>query len=130
MFSITVDQLKACSPYTRPQNLQSFVPALNNHFVQFEINTPLRAAHFLAQVIHESGSLNIVEENLMYTAPLLVKVFPHYFPTLEVATPYDRKPEVIANFIYANRMGNGDTASGEGWKFRGRGLIQTTGKAN
>lgn len=127
---ITADQLKACAPYIKPQNQAAFAPAISNILNQYQITTPLRLAHFLAQVIHESGSLNVTEENLHYSASLLVKIFPHFFPTLDKALPYDNKPDMIANYIYANRMGNGDTASGEGYKFRGRGLIQTTGKLN
>lgn len=128
--NITAEQLKACMPLIKDVNLTANLSPLNNALIAFGINTPLRAAHFLAQLAHESACLNFSEENLNYSAALLVKVFPHYFPTLDVALPYDRKPEMIANRVYANRLGNGDTASGEGYKFRGRGAIQNTGKAN
>lgn len=93
------------------------------------INTPLRLAHFMAQIEHESG-LKPISENLNYSAQGLVDTFPKYFKNRIEATPYARKPELIANKVYANRMGNGSEASGEGWKYRGRGFIQITGKEN
>lgn len=96
---------------------------------KFEINTPLRLAHFLAQTGHESGGFKAVSENLNYGAKGLSTIFKKYF-TPESAKEYERKPEKIANIVYANRMGNGPQASGEGYKFRGRGYIQLTGKDN
>lgn len=93
------------------------------------INTPLRLAHFFAQIHHESN-LKPVAENLNYSAQVLRNVFGKYFPTLTEAEAYARKPEKIANKVYANRMGNGDEQSGDGWKYRGRGFIQITGKNN
>ena len=96
---------------------------------KFEINTPLRLAHFLAQCGHESGGFKVATENLNYGAAGLVSIFKKYF-TAESAKEYQRKPEKIANIVYANRMGNGNQASGEGYKFRGRGFIQLTGKEN
>ena len=96
---------------------------------KFEINTPLRLAHFLAQCGHESGGFKVVTENLNYGAAGLQSIFKKYF-TPESAKEYQRKPEKIANIVYANRMGNGPQASGEGYKFRGRGYIQLTGKDN
>jgi putative chitinase len=97
---------------------------------KFEINTPLRLAHFLAQCGHESGGFKLTKENLNYSAKGLNGIFKKYFPTLESAVPYERKPEKIANKVYGGRMGNGLEASGEGWKFHGRGFIQLTGKDN
>lgn len=97
---------------------------------KFQINTPLRLAHFLAQCGHESGGFRLVQENLNYGAKGLLTTFKKYFPTEEIAKAYERKPENIANMVYANRMGNGDKASGDGWKYRGRGFIQLTGKNN
>jgi putative chitinase len=97
---------------------------------KFQINTPLRLCHFLAQCGHESGNFKAVNENLNYGAVSLLKVFPKYFPTGEKAETYARKPEKIANLVYGGRMGNGPEASGEGYKFRGRGYIQLTGKDN
>lgn len=97
---------------------------------RFQINTPLRLAHFLAQCAHESANFKATVENLNYSAKSLRAVFGKYFPDDETAKLYERKPEKIANIVYANRMGNGDKASGEGWKYRGRGYIQLTGKDN
>ena len=97
---------------------------------KFEINTPLRLAHFLAQCGHESGGFKLVQENLNYGAKGLMGIFKKYFPTEELAKQYERKPEKIANKVYGSRMGNGPEASGEGFKFCGRGYIQLTGKDN
>lgn len=97
---------------------------------KFGINTIARLAHFLSQAGHESGGFKITTENLNYSAKGLRGIFGKYFPTDEIAAQYERKPEKIANKVYANRMGNGDEASGEGYKFRGRGFIQLTGKEN
>ena len=97
-------------------------------FNSYGINTPLRLAHFMAQIDHESG-LKPIAENLNYSSAGLLKTFKKYFTPLE-AIKYQRKPEMIANRVYANRMGNGNEASGDGWKYRGRGFIQITGKNN
>ena len=108
----------------------SVIAQLPDTMAKFEINTPLRLAHFLAQAGHESGNFRLVKENLNYSAKGLNGIFKKYFPTLESALPYERKPEKIANKVYANRMGNGDEASGDGAKHCGRGFIQLTGKTN
>lgn len=97
---------------------------------KFGISNPTRLAHFLSQVAHESGNFKFVNENLNYGAKGLLGIFKKYFPTEALAKTYERKPEKIANKVYASRMGNGDEASGEGYKFRGRGYIQLTGKDN
>lgn len=97
--------------------------------VRFQLVNPLRMAHFLAQVAHESINFSAKEENLNYSGVALLRVFGKYF-TPELATRYARQPEKIANRVYADRMGNGDRASGDGWKYRGRGYIQLTGKDN
>jgi putative chitinase len=97
---------------------------------KFEINTPLRLAHFLAQCGHESGQFRVVNENLNYGAKGLLGIFKKYFPTEVKAKEYERKPEKIANLVYASRMGNGPESSGDGYKYRGRGYIQLTGKDN
>jgi putative chitinase len=97
---------------------------------KFEINTPLRLAHFLAQCGHESGGFRLVKENLNYSAKGLQGIFKKYFPNEALAKQYERKPEKIANKVYGGRMGNGDEASGDGAKYCGRGFIQLTGKAN
>ena len=96
---------------------------------KFNITNPLRLAHFLAQCGHESGGFKAVSENLNYSADGLKKIFPKYFPG-NLNESYSRQPEKIANRVYSSRMGNGDEASGEGYKFRGRGYIQLTGKSN
>ena len=97
---------------------------------KFQINTPLRLAHFLAQCGHESGGFKATSENLNYSAKGLMGIFKKYFPTEALANAYQRNPQKIANKVYANRMANGDEASGDGYKFRGRGYIQLTGKDN
>ena len=99
----------------------------------YEIDTPSRVAAFLAQCAHESGNFRFLKENLNYRATSLRKVFGKYFPTDEMAQDYASRPnkqEAIANRVYANRMGNGDEASGDGFRYLGRGLIQLTGKNN
>jgi len=97
---------------------------------KFQINTPLRLAHFLAQCGHESGGFRLTQENLNYSAKGLNGIFKKYFPTEAAAAAYARNPQKIANKVYSSRMGNGDEASGDGYKFRGRGYIQLTGKDN
>jgi putative chitinase len=92
--------------------------------------TPVRAAHFFAQCAHESGNFKAFSENLNYGAKGLQGIFKKYFPDAATAARYERKPEMIANRVYASRMGNGDEKSGDGWRFRGRGAIQLTGKNN
>jgi putative chitinase len=107
--------------------------ALNQILPEYDINTPERVAAFVAQCAHESGGFKFLKENLNYRATSLRKVFPKYFGDDAIANEYASKPnkqEAIANRIYANRMGNGDEASGDGFRFCGRGLIQLTGKNN
>lgn len=96
----------------------------------FQINTPLRLAHFLAQCGHESGGFKHTNENLNYSADGLKKIFPKYFAQAGLAESYARQPEKIASRVYGGRMGNGDESTKEGYKFRGRGYIQLTGKSN
>jgi putative chitinase len=110
-----------------PDNVIAQIPGVMS---KFEINTPLRLAHFLAQCGHESGGFRLTKENLNYSAKGLMGIFKKYFPTEALAKQYERKPEKIANKVYGNRMGNGPEASGEGAKFCGRGYIQLTGKDN
>jgi putative chitinase len=97
---------------------------------KFQINTPLRLAHFLAQCGHESGGFRATQENLNYSAKGLAGIFKKYFPTEASAAPYARNPQKIASKVYGGRMGNGPESTGEGYKFRGRGYIQLTGKEN
>ena len=106
------------------------IAQLPDTIAKFELNTPLRLAHFLAQAGHESGGFKAVNENLNYGAKGLLSIFKKYFPTEEKAKLYERKPEKIANLVYGSRMGNGAETTGEGYKFRGRGYIQLTGKDN
>jgi putative chitinase len=110
-----------------PDGVIAQIPSIQT---KFEINTPLRLAHFLAQCGHESGGFKVLRENLNYGAKGLRSIFGKYFPTDALALAYERKPEKIANKVYANRMLNGDEASGDGYKFCGRGFIQLTGKEN
>lgn len=107
--------------------------AMERLLPDYDINTPRRVAAFLAQCGHESGNFKFLKENLNYRWQTLRKIFPKYFPTDELAQQYASRPnrqEAIANRVYANRMGNGDEASGDGFRYCGRGLIQLTGKNN
>jgi putative chitinase len=97
---------------------------------KFNITTPLRLAHFLAQCGHESAGFKAVQENLNYSAKGLLGIFKKYFPTQTLAEQYERNPQKIASKVYGGRMGNGPESTGEGFKFRGRGYIQLTGKQN
>ena len=110
-----------------PDSVIAMIPEVAS---KFEINTPLRLAHFLAQCGHESGGFKITQENLNYSAKGLNGIFKKYFQTEASAQPYERKPQMIANKVYGGRMGNGLEASGDGWKYHGRGFIQLTGKDN
>jgi putative chitinase len=108
---------------------EKYIDALNAAMEEFEINTPERQAMFLAQCCHESGHFRAVSENLNYKAESLTRVFPKYFRDVD-PNDYAKQPEKIANRVYGNRMGNGDEHSGDGYRYRGRGLIQLTGKDN
>jgi putative chitinase len=118
-----LDKLKGHVP-------DSVIAQIPETAAKFNITNTLRLAHFLAQCGHESGGFKAVSENLNYSAKGLRGTFGKYFPTDALAASYERKPEKIANRVYSSRMGNGDEASGEGWKYRGRGYIQLTGKSN
>jgi putative chitinase len=120
---MNLDKLKGHIP-------DSVIAQIPGVMEKFEINSPLRLAHFLAQCGHESGGFKLVQENLNYGAKGLMGIFKKYFPDEATALAYERKPEKIANVVYASRMGNGDKTSGDGYKFRGRGFIQLTGKDN
>jgi putative chitinase len=108
----------------------AFGPTTFKKAAAFYKLSPNRAAHFFAQTAHESGGFKAFSENLNYGAKGLRGIFGKYFPTDAMARAYERQPQKIANRVYANRMGNGDEASGEGWLFRGRGALQLTGKFN
>lgn len=135
---IGVEEVEVVIPASGDLNLaglkghvpDSVIAQIPETAAKFGIDTPLKLAHFLAQCGHESGGFKVVNENLNYGAKGLRGIFGKYFPTDALAASYERKPEKIANKVYANRMGNGDEASGEGYKFRGRGYIQLTGKDN
>jgi len=124
---LTLSQLKQMvkNPY-----IDHWYAALEQLLDDYDINTPLRVAHFIAQCAHESGNFVFIKENLNYKAASLMTVFKKYFPTADLAKQYEKRPEMIANRVYANRMGNGDEASGDGWRYCGRGLIQLTGRDN
>jgi putative chitinase len=145
MFATKVEApLQAPSPVAQPvvQNTALKLDKLKGHVPQFildqipdtaarfGITTPLRLAHFLSQTSHETGGFKAFSENLNYGAKGLLSIFKKYFKTIEKAKAYERKPEKIANLVYGNRMGNGPESSGDGWKYRGRGALQTTGKFN
>ena len=104
--------------------------ALEQALPDYDINTPPRVAAFVAQCAHESGGFKFLKENLNYKAESLARVWPKYFKDPAIAQKYAHNQEAIANRAYANRMGNGDEASGDGWRFCGRGLIQLTGRSN
>jgi putative chitinase len=108
----------------------AFGPGTFKSAAAFYKLSPHRAAHFFAQTAHESGNFKAFSENLNYGAKGLRGIFGKYFPTDALAKAYERQPQKIANRVYANRMGNGDEASGDGWKYRGRGPLQLTGKNN
>lgn len=127
-FIFTVDQLKKIVPGA--PYIEHWHQALMKCLPDYDINTPLRVAAFLAQCAHESGDFKFIRENLNYSWQGLRKTFPKYFPTDAIAKKYERNPQLIASKVYANRMNNGDEKSQDGWKYRGRGLIQLTGKAN
>jgi putative chitinase len=127
-FNFTKEQLKEMIP--KNSYVNQWFEALENILPEYDITTPQRVAAFLAQCAHESGGFVFLKENLNYKAASLRRVFPKYFPDDAIAAQYAGKGEMIANRVYANRMGNGDEASGDGFKYCGRGLIQLTGKNN
>lgn len=127
--TITLEMLRTVFQKAPTATIAKYVDAVNATCHRFEINTPDRIAAFLSQIGHESAELTAVVENLNYSAAALIKTFPKYF-TQQLAEQYARKPEMIASRVYANRMGNGGELSGDGWKYRGRGAIQLTGKNN
>lgn len=123
-----LSQLLPKNPY-----LDDWFAALSKLLPQYQIDTPKRIAAFIAQCSHESAGFTALQENLNYSAGTLRRIFPRYFPTDEMAQEYvslPNKQEAIANLVYASRMGNGDPESGDGYRFRGRGLIQLTGRDN
>lgn len=124
---MTIEKLAKCIPSNSeiPEWYSVYTKVLPTYGIMGE----LREAHFIAQMGHESGDFKFLVENLNYSAQGLLKTFPKYFTPAQAAR-YARKPQMIASRVYANRMGNGSEASGDGWKYRGRGIIQITGKYN
>lgn len=127
-FNFTLDQLRQLIP-NAAGGVNAWYEGLSDALPQYEIVTPERVAAFIAQCAHESGGFRMMEENLNYKAATLTKLWPKRYPA-GVAEQYAGKPQAIANKSYGGRMGNGDEASGDGWKYRGRGILQLTGKDN
>lgn len=127
-FKFTLQKLRACIPNNSQAEL--WYEAFIKHLPKFQIDTVERVAGFISQCQHESNDFTILQENLNYSWQGLRRTFPRYFKTDEEAQEFHRQPERIANKVYANRMNNGNEASGDGWKFRGRGIIQITGRFN
>lgn len=129
--NLTLNQLRQLLP--KNKYVEHWYDALSVLLPDYDINTPRRMAAFIAQCAHESGGFSVLQENLNYKPQALRRLFPKYFPDDVIAGQYCAKPnkqEAIANRIYASRMGNGDESSGDGYRFRGRGLIQLTGRSN
>jgi putative chitinase len=126
-FTLTEEMVTALLP--KAKDIKEWHAAMTELFPQYGIDTPQRIAGFIAQCGHESAGFTVLEENLNYSEKGLMATFPKYFRDRSPAA-YERKPEAIANVVYANRMGNGSEKSGDGWKFRGRGVIQLTGFEN
>jgi putative chitinase len=125
---ITQAQLLRAVPETNKARLNEVVAAFNMHSFTFGMTTPKRVVHFFAQLYCESGALKATSENMNYSAQRLMQVWPSRFKSLAMAEQYAHNPQKLANLVYANRMGNGNEASGDGWKYRGRGFIGLTGK--
>lgn len=126
---ISSETLRLCMPDATGENIARYAPHIDAAMLEFDISTPQRMADFIAQIGHESASLRTVSENLNYSAEALRRVWPSHFNLAEAAV-YARKPEATANRAYADRMGNGNEDSGDGWRYRGAGLIQLTGRDN
>jgi putative chitinase len=125
---ITSEQLKKVVP--KCKDITGWTAALDKAMERFEINTTQRIAAFLAQLAHESGEFERLVESLNYSAERLTKVWPKRFPSIAAAEPFAHNEQKLGNKVYADRLGNGDEASGDGFRYRGRGLIQLTGRAN
>lgn len=126
---LTLEQFRICTGANQ-HNAEKYYPFVQGACKAFEIISKLRLAAFLSQIGHESASLSVIQENLNYSSQGLMRTWPKRFPTLESAQPYHRNSQKIANKVYANRMDNGSEQSGDGWKYRGRGLKQLTGRYN
>jgi putative chitinase len=122
---LSADQLRQIMPAA---DINLWLPLTNKAMTDFVIDTPIRMATFLAHVAVESSEMRTLVENMNYSVGRLMGVWPHRFPTAEIAAPYAHNPERLGNYVYANRLGNGPSSSGDGFRFRGRGLLQATGK--
>ena len=125
---VTVDVLQQVCPSC--SDVQGWVDPLNAAMDRFDVDDERRAAAFLAQIAHESNELQSLVENLNYSVAGLMRVWPSHFPSAAKAHLYERNPEKLANCVYGSRLGNGDETTGDGWLYRGRGLIQLTGRGN
>jgi putative chitinase len=126
---VTEGQLRKLFPYAKVATVKTFAAKSKALFKEFGISDKaIRKEYFLAQIAHETGGLTRSVENLNYSAERLTKIWPTRFPTIESARPFANNPEKLANKVYANRMGNGPPESGDGYRYRGRGYIQITGK--
>lgn len=124
---LTEAQLRAIL-IANDRNTSELVQILNELRAKYQLSDKLVFAHYLANALHESGEFTSLQENMNYSAQRLTQVWPSRFKTIKDAEPYARNAEKLANYVYANRMGNGDSASGDGWKYRGGGVMQLTGK--
>jgi putative chitinase len=127
-FDFTLDKLKKV--VHKNKELDLWYNAFNTYLPKFSITTPARVAGFVAQCQHESADFTALQENLNYGAKGLMSIFKKYYQDEALAKAHERKPQLIANRVYSGRMGNGPEASGDGWKYRGRGLVQLTGRSN
>lgn len=127
-YQLHVDQLaRMCQ---NPDHASIYVDPMNQCFLDYDITTPLRVAHFLAQIMHETAGLSRLEESFYYSADRLKQIFPGHFIVPGMAEAYAFERERIANLVYANRLGNGPESSGDGWRYRGRGMLHLTGRQN
>lgn len=124
--NLTADALQQ----TMPRAPRAWLDVMATELPKWGIDMPYEVASFVAQIAHESVDLTHLEENLNYSAERLMQVWPRRFPSFEIAQKYERMPEKLANYVYANRLGNGEEASGDGWRYHGRGPIQLTGRRN
>jgi putative chitinase len=127
-FDFTVEKLHSCVHNNK--EIELWYNAMVEYLPKFDIITPARVAGFVAQCQHESADFTALQENLNYGAKGLMNIFKKYYPDEALAKSHERKPELIANRVYSSRMGNGPEASGDGWKYRGRGILQLTGRSN
>jgi putative chitinase len=126
---VIIEQLKQIMPLAPAQLLEQFLIEFNLQLPGYEIDNPLRLAAFIAQGAHESGELKELVENMNYSKPeRLMAVWPRRFPTIESALPYIKNPEKLGNYVYASKLGNGDPTTGDGYRYRGRGWFNVTGK--